>query len=84
MELLEKSTGDNRPGFEKDRVRALDMLAAYYVQRGNQERAKEARREWFDKATVLYAMADRVSRYLLRLGCILISFIRVQDTIKIT
>jgi hypothetical protein len=39
------------------------MLAAYYVQRGNQERTKEARREWFDKSTVLYAMADRVSRY---------------------
>lgn len=39
------------------------MLAAYYVQRGSQERTKDMKREWFDKATVLYAMADRVSRY---------------------
>lgn len=39
------------------------MLAAYTVQRGNQERTREARKEWFDKATLYYAMADRVSRY---------------------
>ena len=52
-----------RVGEEQDKVRACDMLAAYYVERGNHERNAELRREWFGKATALYALADQILRY---------------------
>lgn len=54
---------ENRSEQEKDKVRALDTLAAYYVYRGNQERSQEVRRELFEQATLLYATADKFSRY---------------------
>ncbi|KAI6175560.1 RNA polymerase-associated protein CTR9-like protein [Aphelenchoides bicaudatus] len=65
VQLLEKvnQTQNNYIGQEKDKVRALDMLAAYNVQQGNLERSKEERKKWFEKARLHYAMADQVSRY---------------------
>lgn len=49
--------------YEKDQMRALDMLAAYYVQLANQERIKEKRDKLFDKANLLYNMADKIIMY---------------------
>lgn len=44
-------------------MRALDMLAAYYVQLANQERIKEKRDKLFDKANLLYNTADKIIMY---------------------
>ncbi|GMR41708.1 hypothetical protein PMAYCL1PPCAC_11903, partial [Pristionchus mayeri] len=52
------------PGFEKDQVRALDTLAAYYVKMGHRERqSKEKRKDLFTKATLLYTTADKIIMY---------------------
>ncbi|XP_060857388.1 RNA polymerase-associated protein CTR9 homolog [Metopolophium dirhodum] len=48
---------------DKDQMRALDMLAAYYVQTANQERNKDKRRELFTKATQLFTTADKIIMY---------------------
>jgi len=48
---------------DKDQMRALDMLAAYYVQTANRERNKDKRRELFNKATQLYTTADKIIMY---------------------
>jgi len=47
----------------KDQMRALDMLAAYYVQTANQEKNKDKRRELFTKATQIYSTADKIIMY---------------------
>eukprot|EP00102_Acyrthosiphon_pisum_P018617 XP_016655827.1 PREDICTED: RNA polymerase-associated protein CTR9 homolog isoform X2 [Acyrthosiphon pisum] len=47
----------------KDQMRALDMLAAYYVQTANQEKNKDKKRELFNKATQLYTTADKIIMY---------------------
>lgn len=44
-------------------MRALDMLAAYYVQTANREKSKDKRRELFTKATQLYTTADKIIMY---------------------
>jgi RNA polymerase-associated protein CTR9 len=49
--------------FEKDQMRALDMLAAYYVQCANREKNKDKKRELFTKATLLYTTADKIIMY---------------------
>lgn len=48
---------------DKDQMRALDMLAAYYVQTANREKSKDKRRELFTKATQLYTTADKIIMY---------------------
>ncbi|KAL5244033.1 hypothetical protein ACI65C_011443 [Semiaphis heraclei] len=48
---------------EKDQMKALDMLAAYYVQTANQEKCKDKRRSLFWKATQLYTTADKILMY---------------------
>lgn len=49
--------------FERDQMRALDMLAAYYVQEANKEKSKDKKKELFTKATLLYTMADKIIMY---------------------
>jgi RNA polymerase-associated protein CTR9 len=49
--------------YEKDQMRALDMLAAYYVQEANREKNKDKKRELFTKATLLYTTADKSIMY---------------------
>ncbi|KAH0812155.1 hypothetical protein GEV33_010635 [Tenebrio molitor] len=44
-------------------MRALDMLAAYYVQEANREKNKDKKRELFTKATLLYTTADKIIMY---------------------
>jgi len=48
---------------DRDQMRALDMLAAYYVQTANREKSKDKRRELFTKATQLYTTADKIIMY---------------------
>lgn len=48
---------------DKDQMRALDMLAAYYVQTANREKNKDKRRDLFTKATSLYTTADKIIMY---------------------
>lgn len=49
--------------FEKDQMRALDMLAAHYVQQANKEKVKDKKRELFTKATLLFTTADKIIMY---------------------
>ncbi|KAI1716094.1 tetratricopeptide repeat domain-containing protein [Ditylenchus destructor] len=66
VKILEQSGGDaglDYQDYEKDQMRALDMLAAYYVIQGKNERTKEKRKEWFTKATLLYTTADKIIMY---------------------
>lgn len=44
-------------------MRALDMLAAYYVQEANREKNKDKKRDLFTKATLLYTTADKIIMY---------------------
>lgn len=48
---------------EKDQMRALDTLAAYYVKMANKEKIRDKRREYFQKATHLYTIADKIVMY---------------------
>ncbi|CAJ0571771.1 unnamed protein product, partial [Mesorhabditis spiculigera] len=67
IKLLETAGGDaflEYPGIEKDQMRALDTLAAFYVSEGHRERTnKDRRKECFQKATLLYTTADKISMY---------------------
>lgn len=49
--------------FERDQMRCLDTLAAYYVQQANKEKDREKKRELFTKATLLYTTADKIIMY---------------------
>ena len=44
-------------------MRALDTLAAYYVQQAHKEKNKDRKREWFTQATLLYTTADKIIMY---------------------
>ena len=50
-------------GNEKDQMTALDTLAAYYVQQARKEKNKDAKKELFTQATLLYTMADKIIMY---------------------
>ncbi|XP_050083431.1 RNA polymerase-associated protein CTR9 homolog [Anopheles aquasalis] len=66
IKILEASRTDantNYRDFEKDQMRAYDMLAAYYVQEANREKSKDKKRELFMKATLLYTTADKIIMY---------------------
>ncbi|KAL3097804.1 hypothetical protein niasHS_000539 [Heterodera schachtii] len=66
IKILEQSgdeAGLDYPEYEKDQMRALDMLAAYYVLQGNKERNREKRKDWFTRATLLYTAADKILMY---------------------
>lgn len=63
LEASRKDANINYRDYEKDQMRALDMLAAYYVQKANHEKNKDAKRELFTKATLLYTTADKIIMY---------------------
>lgn len=66
MTILESSRTDanyNYGDYEKDQMKALDTLAAYYVQRAHAEKNKERKRELFTQATLLYTTADKIIMY---------------------
>jgi RNA polymerase-associated protein CTR9 len=44
-------------------MKALDTLAAHYVQQANREKNKDKKRELFTKATHLYTTADKIIMY---------------------
>ncbi|XP_046910876.1 RNA polymerase-associated protein Ctr9 [Dermatophagoides farinae] len=49
--------------YERDQMKALDTLAAYYVAKGNKEKNRDRKRELYTKATVLYTNADKIVMY---------------------
>lgn len=66
VKILDASRTDaglDYPNFERDQMRALDTLAAYYVQKGHKEKNKDKKRELFTQATLLYTTADRIIMY---------------------
>lgn len=66
LKMLEDSRIDANTeyrDYEKDQMRTLDMLAAYYVQQANREKNKDKKRELFSKATDLYNTADKIIMY---------------------
>lgn len=66
VKILEASRTDanlNYQNFERDQMRALDTLAAYYVQQAHKESNKEKKRDIFTQATLLYTTADKIIMY---------------------
>ena len=68
VRILETARGagaanSNYKAYEKDLLRALDTLAAHYVQMANKEKSKELKKELCAKATTLYTSADKISMY---------------------
>ncbi|KAK3762672.1 hypothetical protein RRG08_059019 [Elysia crispata] len=66
VKILEASRTDaslDYANFEKDQMRSLDTLAAFYVQQAHKEKNKDRKRELFTKATLLYTTADRIIMY---------------------
>uniref|UniRef100_A0A0N5AFT6 TPR_REGION domain-containing protein n=1 Tax=Syphacia muris TaxID=451379 RepID=A0A0N5AFT6_9BILA len=49
--------------YPNDQMRALDILAAYYVIQCHKEKSKEKKKEWHTKATLLYTTADKIIMY---------------------
>ena len=63
MDTSRSEANLNYKDSEKDQMKALDTLAAYYVQQANQEKNKVKNRELFTKATLLYTTADKIIMY---------------------
>ena len=66
VKILEASRTDSNiqyDNFERDQMRALDTLAAYYVQQAHKEKNKDRKRELFTQSTLLYTTADRIIMY---------------------
>ncbi|XP_076339000.1 RNA polymerase-associated protein Ctr9 [Tachypleus tridentatus] len=66
IKLLDISRSDanlDYRDFEHDQMKALDTLAAFYVQQANKEKNKDKKRELFTKATLLYTTADKIIMY---------------------
>ena len=66
VKVLEASRTEanmNYKDSEKDQMKALDTLAAHYVQQANREKNKDKKRELFTKATHLYTTADKIIMY---------------------
>ncbi|XP_076114425.1 RNA polymerase-associated protein CTR9 homolog [Mytilus galloprovincialis] len=66
VKILDASRTDaglDYPNFEKDQMRALDTLAAYYVQKAHKEKNKDKKRDLFTQATLLYTTADKIIMY---------------------
>jgi len=63
-----------------DQMKALDMLGAYYVQTANRQKTMDTRRQFFLKASLVYASADKIMMYdTVR---ILLMFILMQNVFK--
>ncbi|CAG7835863.1 unnamed protein product [Allacma fusca] len=63
IEVARKEANQTYKDCEKDLMRVLDSLAAFYVKKANKERVKEKRRDLFSKATLLYTTADKIIMY---------------------
>ena len=66
VKILDASRTDaglDYTNFEKDQMRALDTLAAYYVQKAHKEKNKDKKRDLFTQATLLYTTADKIIMY---------------------
>ncbi|KAK0417353.1 hypothetical protein QR680_012959 [Steinernema hermaphroditum] len=63
LEICGDEASQDYRDLEKDQMRALDTLAAYYVQAGSKTRDKTERKELFTKATLLYTTADKIIMY---------------------
>ena len=63
LDASHTAAGLDYPNFERDQMRALDTLAAYYVQKGHREKNKDKKKELFTQATLLYTTADRIIMY---------------------
>ncbi|KYM99351.1 RNA polymerase-associated protein CTR9 like protein [Cyphomyrmex costatus] len=66
IKILESSRIDaniDYRDYEKDQMRALSMLAAYYVQEANKEKNKDKKSDLFTKAKLLYTTADKMFVY---------------------
>jgi RNA polymerase-associated protein CTR9 len=63
LEASKINASTNYKGNEKDMLKSLDTLAAYYVQLANKERNKDLKKEYCNKATTLYTSADKISMY---------------------
>jgi len=66
VQILDAARTEANTGYrdnEKDQMRCLDMLAAFYVQVANKEKNKDKKRELFTKATLLYTTADKIIMY---------------------
>lgn len=66
VKILDASRTDaglDYPNSEKDQMKALDTLAAYYVQKAHKEKNKDRKRELFTQATLLYTTADKIIMY---------------------
>ncbi|CAL2036808.1 unnamed protein product [Caenorhabditis brenneri] len=50
-------------GVKQDQMRALDILAAYWMTQGYREKTKDKKQDFFSKATVLFNTADKIAMY---------------------
>ncbi|KAK3600789.1 hypothetical protein CHS0354_009223 [Potamilus streckersoni] len=63
LDASQTDAGVDYKSVDKDQMRALDTLAAYYVQKAHKEKNKDKKRELFTQATLLYTTADRIIMY---------------------
>ncbi|XP_052225618.1 RNA polymerase-associated protein CTR9 homolog [Dreissena polymorpha] len=63
LEASRTDAGFDYPNSDKDQMKALDTLAAYYVQKAHREKNKDQKRELFTQATLLYTTADKIIMY---------------------
>lgn len=66
VQILECSRNNanlNYSEYERDQMKALDTLAAYYVAKSYKEKNRDLKREYYTKATVLYTNADKIIMY---------------------
>ena len=64
--MLEKSRTDaslEYADYERDQMRALDTLAAYYVAKANKEKNGDNKKDLYTEATKLYTNADKIVMY---------------------
>ena len=63
LENCLKDASFDYPEQEKDKMIALDRLAAHFVRQGRKEKNRENRKKHFAKATSLYTQADKIIMY---------------------
>ena len=79
MELSRIDANIDYRDYEKDQMRALDMLAAYYVQEANKEKNKDKKRDLFTKATQIYTTADKIIMYDQVILTLVFSFLHTSN-----
>ncbi|CAI2348402.1 unnamed protein product [Caenorhabditis sp. 36 PRJEB53466] len=63
LEAAGSRAGLEYTGVKQDQMRALDILAAYWMTQGYKEKSKEKKTDFFSKATVLFNTADKIAMY---------------------